>query len=139
MPYLRCNDSMPSIQLCSSLARCGLSWHSSLTDTGRPANCPSCQCASNSLIPAATDSISQFPVEAFPQRGLGREPGETPIEFCQRLTEDIPAFEQNARRLGENYSRVSYARATLGRPSLDALQALWQRLTLPVREEMVSS
>jgi hypothetical protein len=70
------------------------------------------------------------------ERGLGRQPEETPLEFCQRIAADIPALGNNAIKLGEYYSRVCYARAKLGKPHLEPLPPLWNKMTAPVREHV---
>jgi hypothetical protein len=66
--------------------------------------------------------------------GLGRQPGETPIEFAARLAASMPDFDPHVHRLAEYYSRVTYAKATLTKPCLEPMRLLWQRMTPRVRE-----
>src|SRR5262249_37779352 len=69
---------------------------------------------------------------------LGRQAGETPLEFVERLGEDIPALEEHSRRLAGLYVRLAYARGTLNRSCLDSLRQFWQRL-LEVEEKPLSA
>jgi Domain of unknown function (DUF4129) len=78
------------------------------------------------------DELTRYTFEAFQswawERGLGRQPQETPLEFTERVVEEIPPLEHEARRLALLYARVAYARGRLGEASLAPLREFWQRL-----------
>jgi hypothetical protein len=62
------------------------------------------------------------------ERGVGRNPDETPLEFAARLEEDLPAVESEARRLVALYARAAYARGRLPVSCLPAVRQFWQCL-----------
>ncbi|TMQ31827.1 MAG: DUF4129 domain-containing protein [Planctomycetota bacterium] len=62
------------------------------------------------------------------ERGLGRQPEETPIEFADRLVQDFPAMDTQTRRLASLYARVAYAHGRLTPASLGAVKEFWDRL-----------
>ena len=62
------------------------------------------------------------------ERGLGRQPEETPIEFADRLVQDFPAMDTQTRRLASLYARVAYAHGRLTPASLGAVKEFWNRL-----------
>jgi uncharacterized membrane protein YgcG len=62
------------------------------------------------------------------ERGLGRQPEETPIEFADRLVQDFPALDTQTRRLAFLYARVAYAHGRLTAASLGAVKEFWDRL-----------
>src|SRR5262249_45447860 len=47
------------------------------------------------------------------ERDLGRQQGETPLEFANRLAEEFPALGVELRRLAYLYARAVYARGEL--------------------------
>jgi hypothetical protein len=62
------------------------------------------------------------------ERGLGRNPQETPLEFANRLGREVPALEDEVRRAAGLYVRVAYAKANLKAGSLEGLRSFWRRL-----------
>jgi hypothetical protein len=70
------------------------------------------------------------------ERGLGRQPGETPLEFADRVGEEFPALEHAARRLVNYYAQMAYARATLSRACREPLREFWQLLVEVVERPM---
>jgi hypothetical protein len=68
------------------------------------------------------------------ERGLGRLPGETALEFVQRLSGDVPALEDELRRLVMLYGRSEYARGGLPANALDAVRQFWDRLEAVVEQ-----
>jgi hypothetical protein len=47
------------------------------------------------------------------EHSLGRQPGETPLEFAERLSLEIPGLEDEVRSLAGLYVRLAYARGSL--------------------------
>ena len=47
------------------------------------------------------------------ERDVARRPDETPLEFADRLGEEVPALENDVRRLAGLYARSLYARGSL--------------------------
>jgi hypothetical protein len=70
------------------------------------------------------------------ERDLGRQPGETPLEFTQRVGEEVPALENDARRLANLYVQIAYARGRLTRSCHGPLRQFWQRLVEVVERPM---
>jgi hypothetical protein len=62
------------------------------------------------------------------ERGLGRQPEETPLEFTGRISEEVPALEADVRRLAVLYARVAYAHGPLPANSTAAVRQFWQAL-----------
>ncbi len=62
------------------------------------------------------------------ERDLGRQPGETPSEFAQRVGMEVPALEADLNRLAVLYARAVYARGGLPGNSVEVLRHFWQRL-----------
>ncbi|HEY7326707.1 MAG TPA: DUF4129 domain-containing protein [Gemmataceae bacterium] len=62
------------------------------------------------------------------ERDLGRQPGETPLEFAQRIGTEVPALEADLHRLALLYARAVYARGGLPGDSMALLRQFWQRL-----------
>jgi hypothetical protein len=63
------------------------------------------------------------------ERDLGRQQGETPLEFVQRLGAEVPSVEAHTRRLAALYVRVAYARGSLPGSSAATVWQFWQQLT----------
>jgi hypothetical protein len=63
------------------------------------------------------------------ERDLGRQPGETPLEFAHRLGEEYAALDADARRLVSLYARLAYAPGAPAANCLDILRQFWQQLT----------
>jgi hypothetical protein len=61
-------------------------------------------------------------------RSLGREPGETPLEFVERMGEEYPALEETLRRLATLYARSVYARGGVPARSAEVLREVWDSL-----------
>jgi hypothetical protein len=61
-------------------------------------------------------------------RDLGRQPGETPLEFAGRVGAEVPALEKDLNRLAVLYARAVYARGGLPADSMEVLRQFWQRL-----------
>jgi Domain of unknown function (DUF4129) len=70
------------------------------------------------------------------ERGLGRQTGETPLEFARRLGEEVPALEAEARQLAHFYAQIAYARGTLTRACREPLRCFWQLLVEAVEKPM---
>jgi hypothetical protein len=70
------------------------------------------------------------------ERDLGRSPEETPLEFAYRLGQELPALEENARKLAILYARVVYARGSLPAASAAAVQQFWNQLEAMVEQPM---
>jgi hypothetical protein len=70
------------------------------------------------------------------ERGLGREIDETPLEFADRLGNELPAFESDARKLAILYARVTYFRGSLPNGSNDAVEQFWRQLEALVEQPM---
>jgi hypothetical protein len=62
------------------------------------------------------------------ERDLGRQPGETPLEFASRLGAEVPALEADLNRLAILYARAVYARGGLPHDSLQVLRRFWERM-----------
>jgi hypothetical protein len=62
------------------------------------------------------------------ERDLGRQPGETPLEFAQRVGMEVPALEADLHRLAVLYARAVYSRGGLPSNSVEVLRHFWQRL-----------
>ena len=62
------------------------------------------------------------------ERDLGRQPGETPLEFADRVGGEVPSLEADLRRLAALYARAVYARGGLPSNSVEVLRQFWQRL-----------
>jgi hypothetical protein len=62
------------------------------------------------------------------ERDLGRESGETPLEFTGRVSREVPGLEAEVRQLGLLYARAVYARGPLPAGSLEVLRQFWERL-----------
>ncbi|MHB1425859.1 MAG: DUF4129 domain-containing protein [Gemmataceae bacterium] len=62
------------------------------------------------------------------ERDLGRQPGETPLEFADRVGSEVPALETDLNRLTLLYARAVYARGNPPNDSLEVLRHFWQRL-----------
>jgi hypothetical protein len=70
------------------------------------------------------------------ERDLGRQPGETPLEFAGRVGAEVPALEKELQRLALVYSRAAYARGGVPADSLEILRQFWQRLEAVVEQPL---
>ena len=62
------------------------------------------------------------------ERGLERRPDETALEFADRLGEEVPALQAEARRLAQMHARAEYAAGNLPAGATEALRAFWEKL-----------
>ena len=62
------------------------------------------------------------------ERDLGREPGETPLEFAARLGHEFERLDEPAYRAANLYVRVLYSRSSLPADTLPTLEALWDQM-----------
>ena len=62
------------------------------------------------------------------QRHVGREIGETPLEFAHRLGDEAPPLEADVRRLAEYYVGLAYARQSVTEECIEPLREFWQML-----------
>ena len=62
------------------------------------------------------------------ERGLGRHPGETPLEFAGRVGGEVPALEAEARRLTLLHARSLYAAGGLPANTAESVRQFWERL-----------
>jgi hypothetical protein len=78
------------------------------------------------------DALVRFSFEALQawawEHDLGRQPGETPLEFAERLCTDVPGLDEEVRGLAGLYVRLAYARGSLAPACRDMLKRFWQRL-----------
>ena len=62
------------------------------------------------------------------EHGQARQRDDTPLEFAERLADDVPPLAADARRLAVLYARAAYARGRLPASSTDFLRQFWERL-----------
>lgn len=68
-------------------------------------------------------------VEAWArERDLGREDGETAMEFLGRLGDEVPSLDAEAQRLGQLHARAEYGRGGLPESVPDQLKVFWEKL-----------
>jgi hypothetical protein len=72
------------------------------------------------------------------ERELGRQPGETPLEFADRVGAEVPSLEADLHRLALLYARAVYARGGLPGDSIEVLRKFWERLEA-VEEQPLSA
>jgi hypothetical protein len=70
------------------------------------------------------------------ERGLERRPGETPLEFVERVTLDFPALERTAQEVVNLYLALAYARRVPAAERLEGLRKFWRLLTDLVERPM---
>jgi hypothetical protein len=63
------------------------------------------------------------------ERDLPRRAGETPLEFAERLAQEVPALETQVRQLTGYYAGLAYARLALTDECRDSLRQFWLQLT----------
>lgn len=79
-------------------------------------------------------------LEAYAQeRGMGRQPYDTPLEFASRLGERMPSLEKEVARLADLYARANYSRASLPNSATEAVKQFWHRLTPTAMAEPVGA
>ena len=62
------------------------------------------------------------------ERDLGRQDGETPLEFSERVAGEVPALEAELRQLAALYARAAYARGALPGNTVEVVRRFWERL-----------
>ncbi len=62
------------------------------------------------------------------ERHLERRKGETPLEFVERLSEDLPALEADVQRLAQLHARAEYAPGGMPNATADIVRRFWERL-----------
>jgi hypothetical protein len=62
------------------------------------------------------------------ERGVERQPGETPIEHAERVGDEIPDLETDARRLALIYGRGLYGQNELPTAVNEVLEQIWDRM-----------
>jgi Domain of unknown function (DUF4129) len=63
------------------------------------------------------------------ERGLARQPEETPLEFTHRVAKAVAALKEEAPRLGGLYARLAYAaRGRLPASGVEATRSFWLQL-----------
>jgi hypothetical protein len=90
----------------------------------------------------APEEVVRYSFEALEswayERGYGRQPQETPLEFAERVALEVPALEAEARGIAGLYARAAYARGRLPSGCLDTVRQFWTRL-LRVEEAPLSA
>lgn len=72
------------------------------------------------------------------EHGVARQPGETPLEHAERMAEELPAMETDARRLALIYARGLYGSDELPPAVNDVLRQVWERLEADGRQPVAS-
>jgi hypothetical protein len=62
------------------------------------------------------------------ERDLARQEGETPLEFCRRLGDDVPAMADDLTRLANLFARAAYAPGAMPANAADVVRAFWEQL-----------
>jgi hypothetical protein len=62
------------------------------------------------------------------ERGQARHAEETPLEFVDRLSNEFPALEEDARRLATLYAWTAYAHNPLPSTAPGHVRQFWKRL-----------
>jgi hypothetical protein len=70
------------------------------------------------------------------ERDLGRQDGETALEFCERLAQADPSLAADVRRLASLFARAAYAPGGMPANTTDAVRTFWQRLSATERRPM---
>jgi hypothetical protein len=70
------------------------------------------------------------------ERDLGRQPGETALEFTERLGDELPALEAELRRLAALYARAVYARGGLPPNAVELVRQFWEKLEAVAEQPM---
>src|SRR5262249_47319032 len=78
------------------------------------------------------DELVRYSFEALlawaQERGLPRQPGETPLEFVDRLSGEYPKLEEAILPLVNDYAGLAYARRSLTPACHEPLRHFWQLL-----------
>jgi hypothetical protein len=70
------------------------------------------------------------------ERDLGRAPGETAQEFAERVGEELPAVEEDLRRLALLFGRAAYARGGLPARSREVVRQVWAKLEVAAEQPL---
>jgi hypothetical protein len=70
------------------------------------------------------------------ERDLGRQPGETPLEFADRVGLEVPALEADAQRLAVLFAQAAYARGEVSDDCRPTLERFWARLEVVVEQPL---
>jgi hypothetical protein len=70
------------------------------------------------------------------EHDLGRQIGETPLEFADRLGGEIPALEAAVRRLAALYARATYGKEGMPANTVEVVRQFWQRLEQSVEQPL---
>jgi hypothetical protein len=80
----------------------------------------------------APEEVVRYSFEALEswawERGYGRQPQETPLEFAERVAIEVPALEAEARGVAGLYARAAYARGRLPSGCLTTVEQFWSHL-----------
>lgn len=88
----------------------------------------------NDLVRYSFEALEAWAVE----RGMGRQTGETPLEFAERIGQEVPALELDVAQLAGFYAGLAYARRSLTRDCHETLKRFW-RLLVEVIERPLSA
>lgn len=70
------------------------------------------------------------------ERDLGRQIGETPLEFAGRVGREVPGLEAELHRVALLYARAVYSRGALPSNSEEVLRQFWRRLEAVVEQPL---
>jgi hypothetical protein len=70
------------------------------------------------------------------EHGVPRRPSETPLEYVNRLSEEVPPLEDSLRRLVMLYGRAVYARGGVPENSTETVREIWDRLEAVAEQPM---
>ena len=89
------------------------------------------------------EELVEYTFEAFDSwawdRGKGRLPAETPLEFAVRLGAELEDFDQAVRRMANLYARVAYAEGELPEATIAFLEQFWEQLVHGVNAPLAAS
>ena len=89
------------------------------------------------------EELVEYTFEAFDSwawdRGQGRHPSETPIEFAVRVGVEREDSEKSFRRMANLYARVAYAEGPLPEETLAFLEQFWEQLVHGVDAPLAAS
>jgi hypothetical protein len=74
------------------------------------------------------------------EHDCGRGAQETPIEFTQRMANEVASLDKETKHLGSLYARVLYARGVLSAGWRDTLEEFWKQLdAAPTSRHVIST
>jgi hypothetical protein len=62
------------------------------------------------------------------EHDLERHPGETALEFSERVGQEVPALDAELRRVTALYARATYSQGSLPAGTADTLRSFWEQL-----------